>query len=500
MGNRRRGQNGIGVDDEIHLVQRFVCSRRVPRRTGQRIGALNPYHFDRIRFAIGRLAGFDGMQNGIGVCPGNGIVAVHAQTVLPVESLCRDFGRKVLRAGVVVGAAIERVMGQRVATRTVEVAAYGNEVGNCQVELHGGQLLVHGEAPLNGRIVAGSVEACSSTDVFRIKPADFSGPLRRCVLDRFGQLVEIGAPAIHEFMIVQIFFDDHMQECHDQGTVGAGPQLQEVFGTSPPPGQARIDGDDLRAHLHTVDQPMAHVSVGIRSNGLVAPHHENLGWAPIGIRIPVFEALGRVHQNVIADRGDGPDRARRIARIARKEQHAYVRRLQRSVADDRVLPVHVAAGAVHAHDGLRAVFFLDCRDLLFYLGQRLIPADPLPFVFPSLPRTAHRVLDACGIVDRLVQVKAAHAQLPVRPGAQRIPFHLDQLVVLCVEQHATGIVAARGRPLIGARNGVAVFLPLQFAFVIGFAVDRIQMLLVIEHPCLLPRLSAPEVLMLLRLG
>ena len=134
-------------------------------------------------------------------------------------------------------------------------------------------------------------------------------------------------------------------------------------------------------------------------------------------------------------------------------------------------------------DGLAAQalvvdFFLDVRG---YHVDGLVPRDALPLVLAALARALHGVLQAMVAFHHLDHVEAAHAQLAVGVGIQRVAFDAGQLAVLGVQQHAAGIVATGGGVVVGAGDGVAVFLPLPLAFVIGCPINAVQELLIIGH-------------------
>ena len=136
---------------------------------------------------------------------------------------------------------------------------------------------------------------------------------------------------------------------------------------------------------------------------------------------------------------------------------------------------------MHDHDGLGPVLILDGEHALGDLVVGLVPADALPPILAALAGAAQGVLQAVGVVHRLGKVEAAHAQLAVGHGVQRVALDFLQLVVLRVQQHAAAHVAARRRPVRRAGDGVAALLPLPFPFVVGLAVELFQKLSVVGH-------------------
>lgn len=127
------------------------------------------------------------------------------------------------------------------------------------------------------------IKPCGTTDGLCVQPADFRGPFRSRILHLLCKLVEAPAPAIHEFLVVKLLGDDHVQEGHGKRSVGARTNLQKVFGACRPPCQAWIDIDYLGAELDAVRQPVAQKAIAIGGDGLVAPNNQYLGGRQSGL-------------------------------------------------------------------------------------------------------------------------------------------------------------------------------------------------------------------------
>ena len=104
-----------------------------------------------------------------------------------------------------------------------------------------------------------------------------------------------------------------------------------------------------------------------------------------------------------------------------------------------------------------------------------------PLVLAALAGALHGVLQAVGVVHRLVERQALDAQLAVRARVQRVAFHALHLAVLDVEQDAARRVAPRRRIVVGAGDGVAVFLPLPLPLVVRLAIYAVKEFLVVSH-------------------
>ena len=293
----------------------------------------------------------------------------------------------------------------------------------------------------------------------------------------------VRAPVVHELVVDEVLAHDDVEPCQGDAAVGAGMGLQPVFGACAPPGQHRVDGDDLRPHLHAHVQPVSQIPVAVGLQRLVAPHHQDVGVLPFGVGVAVGQRLGRVDDGIVAQGAGGAADARHVAPPAGEVDAADVGGAEARARNEGDLPVDVASGAVSHQDGLAAQALV--VDLFLDVGgdhvDGLIPRDALPLVLAALARALHGVLQAVVAFHHLDHVEAAHAQLAVGIGVERVAFDLGELAVLGVEQHAAGIVAPRGGVVVGTGDGIAVFLPLPLAFVIGLAVDAVQELLIIGH-------------------
>ena len=360
--------------------------------------------------------------------------------------------------------------------------------------MHGVDLRVEGKPPLDGAALCIRVHAGGGGNGLLVHAGHLRSPCGRVahlvvVVAGSGQVVlqfvVVGAPQIHELVVDEVLLGDDVQPRKRDAQVGAGTQVEPVRGTGAPPGEDGVDGDDLRPHLHALHQPVADVAVGVGTQRLAAPHHQHVRVLPFGIVVAVRMAHGRVHDGEVAHRRRRAAHARQVAGVARKADGSHVGGAQARAAQERHLVVDVAAGAVVHHDGLAAqAGVVDVGlDPVLDEVQRLVPRDALERVHVAavFARTLHGILQPVGIVRRLGKVEAAHAQLAVRAGIQRIALHLHQPVVLRVGQDAARVVAARRRIVVRARDGVAVLFPLPFALVVGRAVDAVQELLVIRH-------------------
>ena len=473
-GSRR--QIRIGIHDERDALHGSHDTRSVLRRAAQRVGRLDPHHLNPVREV--RL---DCLQQAVGRRMGDEVAAFDLQCEVVVQLLGAPLGRRQMLAGSIAGVDLERVVHQDVAAGHIDIAAQSHKLAAGKRQSHSGTLLVERKAPLNGTGLRVRIEARGSADQLRIEVADGTRPLGRGLLDGLPQLVEAGAPHGYVLSVVQALADDDVEPCARQRSIGAGTQLQPVFSAHAPPRQTGIDGDDLRSQLSTDDQPMADVSVGVRGQRLVAPDHDHLRRNPLGVVVTVGMRLGRVHDREIAERGDGAADARHVARKARETERRDVRRLQAGLAEERHLPVDVAARAMHADDRVAAIGFPNGLDALFDDVVGLVPADALPLVLAALAGALHGVLQAVRVVDGLIERQALDAQFAVRARIKRVALNALDLAILHIQKDAAGRMASRRRIVIRTRNGIAVLFPLPLALVVGLTVDAVQKFLIKTH-------------------
>ncbi len=155
---------------------------------------------------------------------------------------------------------------------------------------------VEGEAPLDGGGLGRGVQAGGRADVF-------GGERRQISAAQFGvrtpahdstSCVVADAPLVHELVVVQVLVDDDVQpgeaparrRCRDgraASTSALGAQ----------PRQTRVDGDDLRAHLHALRRASGRCSRRRWTSAARCPTPPDVGAAIRRIGVAVRDALPR---------------------------------------------------------------------------------------------------------------------------------------------------------------------------------------------------------------
>ena len=251
-----------------------------------------------------------------------------------------DAGRKRELAGVVLARDlevaqavalldVEGAFDEQVAARVVDVARHAHEVAGRGGHAQRGELLLEGEAPLDGGGLGRGVQARRRADVFGGNVADLGRPVGVLALHRFHQLLVAVRPQVDELVVHQVLVDDGVEHGDAERAVGAGTHLQPDFGLGAQPRQTRVDGDDLRAHLHALDDPVPNEAVGVGLQRLVAPHHDDVGAAERGVGVAQLVRFRHVDDGHLAHLGRRADHARQVAGEPGEAEVAHVGRLQR---------------------------------------------------------------------------------------------------------------------------------------------------------------------------
>lgn len=201
----------------------------------------------------------------------------------------------------------------------------------------------------------------------RSVPEDMSNALNRSDIDRGDlgdlldgilgsaslELVEAVDPLLDEVMIVLVVLEHEVHDAECEAGVGLRTELDvDVAVARTRPGDAGVNGDQVRTELHHINEDVTEETVTIGGQRLLAPNDNPLGELVRGI----LEATGQVAcivelgvastQDVVSDRA-----ARAIAGPARLRV-AAVGRLQDGERQSVVEDASLTAGATKADDGL----------------------------------------------------------------------------------------------------------------------------------------------------
>ena len=331
------------------------------------------------------------------------------------------------------------------------------------------------EAPLQRRGPRRAEQTRGASDVLRVDSAHFRCPLGRPILHTLGKLSEPVGPLLDKIMVVEVFADDHVDHRHSERRIGRGMNLQKHLGVRRQPGDLGIDDHEIRAATaHRIDDPMPEKAIAVGNDRVVAPDQAHF-W-PFVTRVVVAQLgeLRHVGDRAIAVRDHRARHAREHARVARQKAARQIRRLERDIARERQLAVHVAPRTDEPDNGLRAVVLLDAAHVLLDKVIRLIPTALLPrIIVAALGGVAsHGVDDSVLPVNRLELIQTADAQAPLVEGSARVALDMIEYAVLHVI-HQPAPVMATGRRPMGRTVHIEVSLfPMPLASVELFVVLR----------------------------
>ena len=271
------------------------------------------------------------------------------------------------------------------------------------------------------------------------------------------------APAVAEFLILQVVLDDVVAQGHRYRGIGAGAQLKEHIGLACEPRELRVDGDELRSALHGLHHPVAERAVGVGNDGVVAPDEDVLGRFPPRIVVAEGGVLRIVGDEQAARFQRGAETARRVAGDAREEARSVIRRAE-VAGHQRTVSVDVAAGSLGDPDGLGPVRVDDLAHFLQDDLGRLIPGNALERIFAAVFASAfHGVEQTVGVVEHLLVGKASRAEASLVIGVFGIALDLLELAILHVEQDSAVVMASGTRAGTASNNLVFALSPFPFA-------------------------------------
>ena len=232
-----------------------------------------------------------------------------------------------------------------------------------------------------------------------------------------------------------------------------------MLGARAHPGNLGVDDDELRSHLHHVDDLVTEIARRIGDERVRTPNDHVLGAFEARIVVLVVEEHAAIYLRIArAEDVRRHHAAGAVAGVA-GNRRCNVCRAEVGERDHGVEHRRLAAGATESQHGVRGSGLLD-NLVVVLLDEvvRFIPGDALPCVLAAVLRIAlHRVDDALGMILELGHVQAFDAQTPLRDGVALVAFDVDELSVLDVEDGATcRAMAARRRPHIRANVVVVI--------------------------------------------
>ena len=303
-------------------------------------------------------------------------------------------------------------------------------------------MLAHTHAPQDHGGLGLGVGPCHFTKGGGGDAADLGHPFRRKVFDVVPQGVEILGPVVDEIRVVQLLFQDGVQQGVEQRHIGIRLELQGAPGVSREVGAAWVHQHDARTALGGVLHPggrdrMVHRGVG-------ADHQDEFGMLDIAHRV-----ADRTRAHAFEQRRDAGRmaQARAVVHVvaAKAGTHQFLKQVGLFVA---------ALGRAEAGQCLGAVNLFELHQTLRSQIQSLVPGGftkhigPLGGVLGQVqvfgnPRLAN---ERAGQSVRMVSVIKPEAALHAQPrlvGRAGATVHLDNALVLDVVGDLTAHTAER---------------------------------------------------------
>ena len=518
--NSRRDEH-VGSHAELKVLQAFVPTMRLSAAgRSQKRGGLNPTHANLVRLALGH-----SVEHHVGLSVtdvvnvqrilfvANSLVAqVFGQTI-PTNTAgraCCIFSRVIVCASVglvqvelgllafrcklVLNTGSRINLGNNLTTGNIDVARNGHQSQNAVCSLVAVLVLVECQTPSNRSRLCVCVHASSLVDILYGNFADlsslFGGHTHLGVIDAGCKLVEAIAPVLNELMIVKILVDDNPQPSHSHCRVGTRTNTQMNFSARRKPVDARINGNQLSATFHQVDNSMTEQAVTVGGKRHLTPHNHDLGHMVCRIVERAFQTACIVHFRIIRTKhvrtGHG---TRLIASIAGLGV-ACIRRAQNSLSHiGNKNAARTTRAREHCH-AFRTICIAEIVTFLFHNGKSLIPRDTLPLVghAAELRVALHGVDNAARVVDIILQSQATCAQTTLGNGVVLVALDMiDYALFVDVNlQAASNRMAARRRPHRSTNNGKVALLVLPRLAKIILELHAFPFSLFLARACHLP--------------
>ena len=466
---RRRRHDVVEHHVEVHLHHGLVHARGLGAHVRDGIGALEIEHLDGVRVA--RLDGIKhavclGTRRNAELMHGGHGVAEPLRLKLRIEPFPPARVRELH---------IPRKACHAHSARRLEISGQRRKRHDGVHLVDAVRMGVGRQAPLQRCRPRGAEQSRGTSDVLRVDSAHFRRALGRPILHTLGELIEPVGPFLDEIMVVKVFADDHVDHRHSERRIGRGTNLQKHLGVRRKPRDLGIDDHKLRAATaHRIDDPMPEKAVAVGNDRVVTPDQAHFRPYVAGIVVAQLGELRHVGDRAIAVRDHRARHAGEHARVTRQKAARQVRRLERDIARERQLAVHVAPRTDEPDNGLGTVVLLDATHVLLDKVVRLVPTALLPRVIvAALGGVAtHGVDDSVLPVNRLELIQAADAQAPLVEGSTRVALDVVEHAVLHVVHQPAPVVTAGRRPMGRAEHVEFPFFPVPLASIELFVVFR----------------------------
>ena len=260
-------------------------------------------------------------------------------------------------------------------------------------------------------------------------------------------------------MIVLVVLEHEVHDAERHAGVGLRTELNvDVSIARTRPGDAGVNGNQVRAKLHHVDEDMTEETVTIGGQRLLTPNDNPLGELVRGILETTRQVTCVVELGIASAEDVVSNRATRAIAGPARLRVAAVRGLQHGERQSIVENASLTASATEADDGLGAVRGLIVTNLLADRVESLVPRGALPLHLAAvLVGTLHGIDDAVGAVGVLTKSKVHGVDATLGNGVVVVALDADEATTVGDNLNAISYrVRSRGRPGVAAGSYCAI--------------------------------------------
>ena len=453
-GHSGRGQEEVLDDAELDALAQSVMPTLGLSRAGgrQEVGAVEPSHAELIRLVrlhgvqgLVRLSGShtSGQTRPLGSTDTKRPDLVGHSAALLHTPLAEESGRG--------------TEGQT--TRGIDGTGHGSEKNHRLGQLNAVLVLVECQTPSPADGTLGAEDVSDALNRGNVDRGDLGDLLDGILGGASLELVETVDPLLHELMIILIVLEHEVHDAESHAGVGLRTELDvDVAIARTRPGDAGVNGNQVRAKLHHVNEDVTEETVTIGGQRLLTPNDNPLGELVRGILETTRQVACRVELGVASTQDVVSNRAARAIAGPAGLRVAAVGRLQDGERQCIVENASLTAGATKADDGLGTIRGLVVADLLANRVESLVPRGALPLHLTAILIGAlHGIDDAVGAVGVLAQSKVHGVDATLRNGVVVVTLDADETAAVGDNLNAISYrVRSRGRPGVAAGSYSAI--------------------------------------------
>jgi len=128
-------------------------------------------------------------------------------------------------------------------------------------------------------------------------------------------------PAFHPAAIIKLFIQNHSEKSHGEGRIGTRSDLEPMLGPRGKEGKPGINGDDLGAFFHEINDPVTEKIVRTGCRDIITPDNHAFRYLISRIVVAFFKPLAGIEYAEIALNGIKGGNSGTVAGIAGKGEH-----------------------------------------------------------------------------------------------------------------------------------------------------------------------------------